>query len=238
MANQGNRSLRRLLIAITGSVLFGLVLLPQIKASDMDQKVIYHFDQRVQVPGAVLEPGTYVIKRANWGGDPHVMRVFDKDERRVFATALTISVERPRPTSRVEVRFYETRGATPPAIESYFYPGRTIGEQFLYPKSGPVLMGLATETTENNTSSSSFTPAAKEPEPEVVKEEEKRENETTEIAAAAPPPEPPAQTQTAPAPEPPQELPATGSQLPLLALMGVLAMAGGAGLKLLVKQTS
>jgi len=122
----------------------GLVLSPAGNASEWDKKTIMTFRDQVQVPGAVLDPGTYVIRRTNPGGNPDIVSFMSKDEMRVYATAKAIPTERPNPADRPMVTFAETRTGQPEALKKWYYPGDLTGEEFIYPKNQGVLMANAT----------------------------------------------------------------------------------------------
>ena len=52
----------------------------------------------------------------------------------MHATLLAIPAQRQDPPSEPEVRFMEAAANVPPAIRTWWYPGRTIGHEFIYPK--------------------------------------------------------------------------------------------------------
>jgi hypothetical protein len=61
--------------------------------------------------------------------------VWDKEQRRLIATVLAIPDNRLDPADKPIVMFKETAAGTPPAIQAWFYPGNTIGDEFVYPRS-------------------------------------------------------------------------------------------------------
>ena len=107
-----------------------LVLLPKIGASDLDQKAVLTFKQPVEVPGAVLSPGTYVFKVLD---ARNVIRILDKDETRVYATFTSIPKYTEKPYDKTFIQFAERPTGSPAAIEAWFYPGRIEGHEFIYP---------------------------------------------------------------------------------------------------------
>jgi len=54
------------------------VLAPKVGASNWDQKTILTFNQAVEVPGAVLPAGTYVLKVVDSLGTRNIIRVLNK----------------------------------------------------------------------------------------------------------------------------------------------------------------
>src|SRR4051812_41417435 len=135
----------RILTLALSIMMGGLVLSPAGNASEWDKKTILTFRDQVQVPGAILDAGTYVIRRTNPGGNPDIVSFLSKDEMRVYATAKAIPTERPRPADKPMVTFAETRTGQPEALKKWYYPGDVTGEEFIYPKNQGVLMSSARE---------------------------------------------------------------------------------------------
>src|ERR1700730_2176417 len=106
----------------------------KVQASVADQKTIITFNQPVDLPGKVLTPGTYVFKLLDAAGSRDVVQVLDKNETHVIATFLAIPTEMSKPPEKPIVRFKEQAPGAPPAILAWFYPGNTIGHEFVYPR--------------------------------------------------------------------------------------------------------
>lgn len=56
-------------------------MLPQASASEWDQKTIFTFSGPVEIPGQVLDAGTYVFKLADSASDRNIVQVFSKNEK-------------------------------------------------------------------------------------------------------------------------------------------------------------
>src|SRR3984893_12005116 len=218
--------------------LMGAAFVPDVKADDWNRKTVITFSGPVEIPGvhltgwAVLPAGTYVFKILDSQSDRHIVQIFSKDGLTVYATILAIPNYRLKATDKTVMTFRERPAGEPEALRAWFYPGRQWGEEFVYPKARAII--LAKETHE----AVLFTPAeitpevtvaVKTPAEPVVVELERAPvkaiqptGEEVEIAqvVTAPPVEV-AQAEPAPA------LPATGSSMPLVALFGMLALAGG-----------
>ena len=79
------------------SFCLGLLSLPFVQkthADEWDKKTNVTFNEPVEVPGVVLPAGSYVFKLADSESDRHIVQVFSKDQRHVYATILAISDER------------------------------------------------------------------------------------------------------------------------------------------------
>jgi hypothetical protein len=107
---------------------------PQVKADEWDKKTILTFSAPVEVPGRVLPAGTHVFKLLDSPSDRHVVQIF-KDETKPIAEILAILDERLQPREKTVITFDERPGDSPEALRAWFYPGSTIGEEFVYPRS-------------------------------------------------------------------------------------------------------
>lgn len=119
--------------AVLGLALASLIVLPSTHASEMDQATKLTFSQSVQIPGRVLPAGTYwfvVVPTA----DSHIVRITSQDQLTVYATLQTISSEHRDPPEETEITFANRGSMQPEAIVTWFYPGRTIGHEFVYSK--------------------------------------------------------------------------------------------------------
>lgn len=238
-----------LMVCVT---LFGLALGPNSKASDFDKKTILTFSESVQIPGAVLGAGTYVVQRADPGGNPDVVRFLSSDGMHVYATVLTIPAERGTPPDKPEVTFAETRGGTPQALKKWWYPGETTGEEFIYPKGTPVMMAKASNlempARSNRAASAPSEPApapaeqqasSSATEPSYEPSSSAGEVEIAQVTNPTPEPSSPqssaSSTASGSSQKQPESLPKTASDIPLLALLGVLTSLGGAGLNALAR---
>jgi hypothetical protein len=121
-----------------------LLLAPGARADEWNKKTILTFSGPVQIPGATLAAGTYVFKLADLEGNRHVVQVLDKDEKHVYGMLLAIPDQRLEPTADPVVLFSERAAGSPQAIRAWFYPGETIGNEFVYPKDQA--MKIAKET--------------------------------------------------------------------------------------------
>ena len=222
--------------------LMGAVLAPGAKADDWNRKTVITFSGPVEIPGVhltgwgVLPAGTYVFKILDSQSDRHIVQIFSKDETTIYATILAIPNYRLKATDKTVITFRERPAGEPEALRAWFYPGRNWGEEFVYPKAKAMELAKATNTPVL------FTPVeipveVAEPiktadAPVVVELKRapimaiKPTGEEVQLAEVVTPP--PAQTEVAQWPAGPAErtLPATASPLPLIGLLGLLALFG------------
>jgi hypothetical protein len=102
-------------------------------ADESDEATTITFSQPIQIPGMALPAGSYLFKLANPNSDPSVVQVFNAAGTVLYATLQTISTERPKPAGDTVVTFAKQGAGQPEALRNWFYPGRDIGVEFLYP---------------------------------------------------------------------------------------------------------
>ena len=122
----------RILVVVVLAALFFAGLAPNARAAMLDKKTKVTFSQPVEIPGLVLPAGAYVFERAD--GFQHVVRILNANETHVFATLLTVPEYLLDPVDKTVVTLKERAPGAPEAIQAWFYPGDTVGEEFLYAK--------------------------------------------------------------------------------------------------------
>ena len=111
-----------------------LIVLPAAHASELDQETLVTFNQAVQISGHVLPAGTYLFALPDDVNEHDVVRIFSPDRRKLYATVLTTYSQRLQPTDSTAFTLAERGSDLPQAIVTWYYPGRTIGHEFLYGK--------------------------------------------------------------------------------------------------------
>jgi hypothetical protein len=114
----------------------------------IDSRTEFTFNQPVELPGVTLPPGTYIFRFADATASRQVMQVMAKDStNKTHGLFMTISAQRPRSSDAAELRFLETPAGQPTAVKTWWYPGNTIGREFIYPKSQARRLAKATNQT-------------------------------------------------------------------------------------------
>ena len=114
----------------------------------MDSRTEFTFNQPVELPGVTLPAGTYVFRFVDGTTGKRVMQVQSKDaSNKTYGMFMTINAQRPRPSDDAELRFLETPAGQPAAVKTWWYPGNTIGREFIYPKEQARRLAQATNTT-------------------------------------------------------------------------------------------
>jgi hypothetical protein len=222
--------------------LMGATFSPSAKADAWDKKTTFTFSAPVQIPAVhqpgfgVLPAGTYVFKVVDSASNRHIVQIFSKDELTVYATILAIPNYRLKATDKTVITFRERPAGQPEALHAWFYPGREWGEEFVYPKAQAFELAKSTTTTVLEMPATVKEEAARPEEPQVIAELERTpvtavrpSGEEVEIAQAVTPP--PAEETLVAQNTPETKLPKTASPLPLIALLGLLALGGALTLR-------
>ena len=110
---------------------------------DTLDKTIMTFSAPVELPGKRLEAGTYVFKLADLAGR-NVIQVFADDEKDILGQWFFVPANRQEPTEETIVTFREAAAGTTPAVQYWFYPGKLIGREFIYPKDQAMVIAQRT----------------------------------------------------------------------------------------------
>ena len=240
--------------ACAAALLTAISAAPARAQGPIDQRTEFTFNQSVELPGVTLPPGTYVFRFVDATTSRKVMQVQAKDQsNKNYGMFLTISAQRPRPSDEAELRFMETPAGQPTAVKTWWYPGNTIGREFIYPKSQARRLAEATNqnvlTTKADTVSedqmkttelSYVSPSGQET---AVSDEElvSRAANTPPVGATATSSNETAQSDRVAATSGVQQeatmassrtrLPKTSTGLPIVGLMGLMSLLSGAALR-------
>ena len=208
-----------------------------------NQDTFFTFSQAVELPKTTLPAGTYFFQLMDSDSNRHIVKVMSQDRKQLHATLMAIPYySNDRPPDDPQVRFMETpaaNGAAPSnAIKIWFYPGNSVGHEFIWPRDKAVQLAKATNqsvlTTKTEDESSELSRVdgagidAVEPETQPAPEPVREQVGALATPPAEPAPMPERATEPAPAPEPAprSDLPATAGVLPLLALIGLGSIFG------------
>lgn len=186
------------------------------KADTWNKATKLTFSAPVEVSGHVLPAGTYWFQLMNSTSNRNIVQIWSADRSRLITTILAIPNYRLQPTGDTVVKFAERPSGTPEAIKAWFYPGASFGQEFVYPKTRATQ--LAQNVQEPVLSVRDEQPVTSGPALEAapVKAVEPS-GEEVEIAEVV-------DTVT-------ETLPTTASPLPLLGVLGLLAIVAGFSLR-------
>ena len=76
----------RILALVGFAALIGAASLSGIRADEWDKTTIVTVNEPVQIPGTVLQPGTYTFRLMESPSDRHIVQVFNADGTKLSAT--------------------------------------------------------------------------------------------------------------------------------------------------------
>jgi hypothetical protein len=225
------------------------------RAQPSDYRTYFTFSTPVTLPGVTLPAGRYLFRLADPDSSRKVISVLSEDGKTPLAMLHTIPNQLPKAPNDPEVRFLETSGDMPPPIKSWWYPGKSIGYEFIYPRaqalqlakvtSEPVLTTTA-ETKDVATADLSRISGAGVPAPVTVEEAPAPVQASGRAQQGEVAPAPGATATAAPDTRADErarstartQLPRTASSMPLGMLLAALAMCAGVALWLSAKPSS
>jgi hypothetical protein len=227
----------RILIHLGCAVLIvGLFAPPAAIAQSRDRRTYFTFSGPVSLPGVTLPAGKYLFRVVDIS-TRQVVQVLSADGKKSYTVFFAVPAERLDPPQAPEVRFLETALDVPAAIDTWWYPGDRTGFEFIYPKRQARLLARGSGRPVLTTQPETVTPP---------------ETRTAELARITPTGEQAEPTQVVPAPpgvtvtgemapqyldvpewmvQTHETLPKTASALPIVALLGVAFLVGGAVLR-------
>jgi hypothetical protein len=129
-------NLKKILNAGLSLALFCVLAIPGIvMAGEYDQATKVTFNEPVEIPGRVLDAGTYWFTLMDPGSGGDIVQVWTADRSQLVATVLTVADYRLKPTGKTVLNFEEGPSDQPQAIQAWFYPGDNFGHEFVYPKT-------------------------------------------------------------------------------------------------------
>lgn len=108
------------------------LIAPSALADEWDHATYFTFNQPVEVPGQVLAPGTYTFRLLDSSADRNIVEILNRDMTRLYTIVFAVPDYRLEPTSKPVMTFEERNAKSPRAVGTWWYPGDTIGEHFIY----------------------------------------------------------------------------------------------------------
>ena len=226
-------SIRKLALACMTAAMVSVSANAGAQSGPRNQDTFFTFSQAVELPKTTLPAGTYLFQLMDSDSNRHIVKVMSQDRKQLHATLMAIPFySNDRPSDDPQVRFMETPAATGAAatnaIKIWFYPGNSVGHEFIYPREQA--MRIASRTGDSVLTTKTDTEASeKVADADLTRVDSAGTNEPTAQPEPAQVREPVGAITGAdnpPAPAPRTDLPATAGPLPLLALIGLGSLAG------------
>lgn len=219
-------------------------------AQTYDRVTKLTFSQPIELPGMTLPAGTYTFRLADSDSDRHIVEVLDADGAKLVTRLHAIPTSRSETSEVTVVTFRETSANAAPPIRFWYYPNDRMGQEFAYPKDRAVEIAQATGESVlalegDEMARVDATPVTPEPAPvtepqpqpiEPVTPVETQPTEPVQVEPAQPvepasPVEPMATTPETQAVGTSGELPNTASPVPMVGLIGLLALGAAFSLR-------
>jgi len=242
------RAVRRLAILFAlASTLLGSRSIT--RADEWDKATKVTFSEAVQVPGKVLDPGTYVFRLMDSQSNRHIVQIYNEDHTSLITTVLAIPNQRLEPSGKTVLLYDERPADQPMALAAWFYPGDNFGQEFVYPKSQAAELTRLNKREVPSTESDEAYPGGKPEERSAANSSQETTTQpeptpapaqpSTSTAESTPSPAPETRVQSAPPDNPPftsaRKLPQTASSLPLVGLLSLTLLGAAAALRLALR---
>lgn len=119
--------------AMVLAVLVGMSARVAAQNTVANERTFMTFSNTVEMPGVTLPAGTYVFRLADTP-TRNVVQVLSQDEKDILGQWTFVQAQRPKATEDTVVMFREQPEGNMAAVQYWYYPGETIGKEFIYPK--------------------------------------------------------------------------------------------------------
>jgi hypothetical protein len=205
---------------------------------NLTNRTVMTFAQPVEVPGKVLPAGSYTFELHETQSNRHLIEIFDEGGTKLITTVFAVPNYRLKQTEDTVIKFAEVPAGQPQAIRIWFYPGQLVGHELVYSKTRARELAALSNSAVAAVDDTAY--AAPKPDASVDMVTIAPDKTEKPIVVEAPPPAPAPAPMPEPAPvvapapavtpepvTPREELPHTASTLPLVALVGFMALASG-----------
>jgi hypothetical protein len=191
------------------------------RADDSAKQATVTIQAPQQVPGSVLERGTYVFKQTGAQSGWVIVQIYSNDGSALMTTVLAYPNPKLASNGQNFVTYPANGSGSIPAMEGIVFTGDSTVEQFAYPRAVADQIGEANHTRIPTTGTDDAYPsalpdAAASWSAPVTNSAASQESDSSAPAATV---QTVAMTRE-------QKLPATASAMPLILLIGVFALAG------------
>ena len=122
---------RRLLLVCGVSLLVGLMAAGAF-AQTWETRVRFSLNTKLEIPGAILEPGDYVMRVLNQTTNRGCVQFLNTREDEIIATVPTIPHGRLNATEESRFTVYERPRGLPQVLKSVYLPEKFVGHDLVY----------------------------------------------------------------------------------------------------------
>ena len=128
------RSIHRIVLLATALLVVQAASATPVAAQGWTDRTTMTFTEAVKVPGATLQPGTYIFELVSPERNAAAVKITSQDGKKSFGVFNSVPTRRPQATEDVVLLFSATDKGTMPAIRGWFPAGGRHGHLFLYSK--------------------------------------------------------------------------------------------------------
>ena len=126
------KELTRGVALFLSAALLCVLLIPAVKADQWNKRTMVTLNEPLEVPGIVLEPGTYIFQLADSQANRHIVQIWTGDGMYLIATIMALPAYRLEPSDHTVLNYDERPVDQPMALRQWFYPGDNMGQEFVY----------------------------------------------------------------------------------------------------------
>jgi len=132
------------LVAFLTLAVLTLSIAGRAEAQPADYRTYFTFSAPVTLPGVTLPAGKYIFRLADPDSSRKVINVLSADGKKSLAMLHTIPNQAMKAPKDAEIRFMETSAKVPPPVKTWWYAGKAIGYEFIYPRKQALELAKAT----------------------------------------------------------------------------------------------
>ena len=132
------------LVAFLTLAVLTLSITGRAEAQPADYRTYFTFSAPVTLPGITLPAGKYIFRLADPDSSRKVINVLSGDGKRSLAMLHTIPNQAMKAPKDAEIRFMETSAQVPPPVKTWWYAGKAIGYEFIYPRQQALQLAKST----------------------------------------------------------------------------------------------
>jgi hypothetical protein len=132
------------LVAFLTLAVLTLSIAGRAEAQPADYRTYFTFSAPVTLPGITLPAGKYIFRLADPDSSRKVINVLSADGKKSLAMLHTIPNQAMKAPKDAEIRFMETSAKVPPPVKTWWYAGKAIGYEFIYPRKQALELAKAT----------------------------------------------------------------------------------------------
>lgn len=132
------------LVAFLTLAVLTLSIAGRAEAQPADYRTYFTFSAPVTLPGITLPAGKYIFRLADPDSSRKVINVLSGDGKRSLAMLHTIPNQAMKAPKDAEIRFMETNAQVPPPVKTWWYAGKAIGYEFIYPRQQALQLAKST----------------------------------------------------------------------------------------------